>query len=64
MQQAKKVWEKPQMIILTRNTPEESVLTHCKVIGIGLGYPDSANQDGCNNTATTNCGNCQSRSGS
>ena len=29
----KKLWTKPQLIVLTRGTPEESVLEHCKRIG-------------------------------
>ncbi len=64
MHNEKKIWEKPQMIILTRNRPEENVLTHCKVIGSGPSYPEGAQQDGCNNITTGNCGNCLSRSGS
>jgi hypothetical protein len=56
-------WTKPQLIVLARGTPEESVLLNCKFIGAGPapGYQDSANQDGCNDTAETNCGACQAR---
>ncbi len=62
MPQAKTQWTTPQLIVLSRGTPEESVLTVCKYIGAGpLGGPDTANQNGCNSPATTNCGNCQAR---
>lgn len=62
----KKAWEKPQLIILARGTPQESVLEHCKYIGGGggNGRPDTYNQDGCNDFAITNCGTCQARAGS
>jgi hypothetical protein len=64
MDEQKKVWEEPQLIVLTRGTPEESVLTHCKLIGaIGV-YPVLASQNNCNDDTTANCGDCQSRSGS
>jgi hypothetical protein len=36
----KKAWEKPQLIVLVRSTPEEAVLTGCKnanVSGPGVG---------------------------
>jgi hypothetical protein len=55
-------WTKPQLIVLARGTPEESVLLVCKFIGAGEGAgQDTANQNGCNDIATTNCGNCQAR---
>jgi hypothetical protein len=55
-------WTKPQLIVLARGTPEESVLEHCKFIGAGVGAgQDTANQDGCNDQAVTNCGTCQAR---
>ncbi|HNT67367.1 MAG TPA: hypothetical protein PKN04_16395 [bacterium] len=61
----KKHWEAPQVIVLTRSKPEESVLEHCKIIGQGPGTtPLTVNQDGCNKDATKNCGSCLSRSGS
>ena len=33
----KKEWQKPELIILTRSTPEEAVLTACKVGGATTG---------------------------
>jgi hypothetical protein len=60
----KKNWIKPQLIVLTRGTPEESVLVHCKRIGDKSGAPSSEAQVGCDAGANENCGNCQSRSGS
>jgi hypothetical protein len=62
MDTPKKVWEEPQLIVLSRGHPEESVLTGCKYIGaVGI-YPTLASQDNCNNDTTTNCGNCHDRS--
>ena len=26
-------WKKPELVVLTRSTPEEGVLTSCKVLG-------------------------------
>lgn len=66
METQKRVWEKPQLIILARGTPEESVLTHCKYIGFaGTTAPNDLNQSGCDGGPDSkNCGNCQARSGS
>jgi hypothetical protein len=67
MQKHQKSWETPQLIILARGTPEESVLTHCKRIGAGsgTGTPQDIGQDGCDTLQTNNnCGACQARSGS
>lgn len=68
MQKQGKSWETPQLIILARGTPEESVLTHCKRIGGGGGggSPQDIGQNGCDNydEVKQNCGACQSRSGS
>jgi hypothetical protein len=61
----KKNWVEPQLIVLTRGTPDESVLAHCKIIGDGTPtHPTGLQQDGCNNIEANMCGNCQSRSGS
>ena len=58
-------WTKPQLIVLTRGTPEESVLEHCKRIGdMHEGTPTNESQVGCDKGANENCGACQSRSGS
>jgi hypothetical protein len=32
-------WIKPQLIVLVRSTPAESVLAGCKYIGAGFGGP-------------------------
>jgi hypothetical protein len=66
MEANKKNWEKPQLIVLARGTPEENVLTHCKYIGYSAtGVPQSVGQTGCDKSETDkNCGACQSRSGS
>ena len=62
MAQAKMQWTTPQLIVLSKGTPEESVLTVCKYIGAGeFGGPEGANQNGCNDLTTGNCGNCQAR---
>ena len=56
----KKLWEKPNLVVLIRSRPEESVLVHCK-LGYTGGGPDSRVQ-GCH--AATSCntmddsGNC------
>ena len=66
MKQQDKVWETPQIISLSRGTPDESVLTHCKRID-NTGpttKPEISSQDGCDAGIENNCGNCQSRSGS
>lgn len=61
----KKQWTKPQLIILARGTSEESVLEHCKRIGdFNLAVAENVAQVGCDNGKLSNCGNCQSRSGS
>ena len=38
----KKPWRKPELIVLVRGNPEESVLTACKVLG-GAGYHNTNN---------------------
>jgi hypothetical protein len=37
-----KPWKKPELIVLVRGNPEESVLTSCKVMG-GSGYHNTNN---------------------
>lgn len=62
-----KSWETPQLIILARGTPEESVLLHCKRISPGSAAtsPDNVGQNGCDYAeADGNCGACQARAGS
>ncbi len=57
-------WTKPQLIVLTRGTPEESVLKHCKGIHRRNLLPDIVEQSNCSDIVGTNCGACQARSGS
>lgn len=53
-----KVWKKPELVVLYRGKPEESVLTHCKHANNPPVAP-SAVKDDCNDSAT-NCGACSS----
>ena len=65
MMTTKKLWTRPQLIVLARGTPEEAVLTHCKRIGdMSTTVPQTHAQEGCDRGADNNCGNCKSRSGS
>ena len=62
----KKSWEKPQLIILAKGTPEENVLTHCKAIGYPFKAPFSQQlgQQGCDEPdGKGECGACQARPG-
>jgi len=67
MPKQQKSWETPQLIILARGTPEESVLLHCKRISPSSGAtsPQDLGQEGCDMAeGDKKCGACQSRSGS
>jgi hypothetical protein len=65
MDQQKKQWTKPQLIVLSRGTPEESVLLQCKQIGGSFFATATAlAQIGCDQGDPGNCGACQSRGGS
>lgn len=59
----KKSWEKPQLVILARGTPEESVLENCKTMNPNQPATGRVadKQDTCAYGALTNCKNCQSR---
>ena len=60
----KKTWETPQLIILARGKPEETLTTGCKSIGTTIPGPGGNQQDGCNDPpGGNNCGTCQGRSG-
>jgi hypothetical protein len=70
MSSKKERWTKPQLIVLSRGTADESVLLHCKRIGhdVGEADPQSVGQTGCDYyqdpaDPQQNCGACQSRSG-
>ena len=40
MSEGKKVWERPELVVLARSRPEEAVLVGCKFAGIaGYGRP-------------------------
>ena len=53
-----KVWKKPELVVLYRGKPEESVLTHCKHANNPPVSP-AALQGDCNDSVTS-CGACQS----
>ena len=55
-----KDWEKPELIVLVRNKPEEAVLEACKISGY---YSVYASDDAfCN--VPGECSNCESTSAS
>ncbi len=62
---AKKLWTKPQLVVLTKGTPEESVLTYCKVAGANRtasGPKTLTTKDNCASSKVENCCyNCQTR---
>jgi hypothetical protein len=64
MSKPKVQWTQPQLIVLTRGMPEESVLASCKLIDdIVIGATDNA-QAGCQDiNSPSQCGACQNRSG-
>ena len=64
METQKKTWETPQLIVLARGTPEESVLEGCKTMNPNQSMtgPDQSLQDTCaNGPVDKNCSNCQAR---
>jgi hypothetical protein len=64
MSSKKMEWTQPQLIVLARGMPEESVLTFCKLIDPGaIGATDNT-QNGCQDVnSPSQCGSCLSRSG-
>lgn len=56
------VWAKPQLIIIGRSKPEESVLSGCKSHALPNGTLSTATKTNCNNLSG-NCGACQSNGG-
>ncbi len=47
MEDQKKCWQKPVLIVIGRGAPEENVLAACKVRGAnGAGGPDCEQADG------------------
>ena len=65
MEEKNQPWEKPQLIIMAKGMPEESVLTHCKTMNPNqpqTGSADLVYQDTCaGGDDYDNCRNCQSR---
>jgi len=64
MSGTKTQWTKPQLIVLAKGTPEESVLTNCKTMNPNQpfsGPTDPVAQDTCASGTATNCSPCQSR---
>jgi len=63
----KKVWNKPELVVLYRGKPEESVLFHCKHKNMPVAAP-AAFHDDCNNQVKTitscTCGACSSNAAS
>jgi len=60
-----KKWTKPQLIVLARGMPEESVLTFCKLIDPGVVGATDITQNGCQDVNSPSlCGACLSRAGS
>jgi hypothetical protein len=59
-----KAWERPQLIVLAKSTPEESVLTQCKTQNpniITVGPADKELHAECASGSVTACNNCLSR---
>lgn len=54
----KKTWDKPELVVLFRGKPEESVLLHCKHKSNPAVAPANIHDDCNDNTAV--CGACQS----
>ena len=56
-------WTKPELIVIARGTPEESVLLHCKRIAAPwAASPLAVGQAGCDKAELDgNCGACQAR---
>ena len=56
-------WERPQLIVLAKSTPEESVLLQCKTMNPNnpSNGPEAALQSTCASGAADKCNNCQSR---
>ena len=43
----KKKWEKPELVVIVRNQPEESVLQACKSGWYGIMGPNNTEQNWC-----------------
>jgi hypothetical protein len=56
MKDRKMSWVKPELVILVRNKPEETVLTACK--RSGSNNPDGAVDGGCKGFDPVECSPC------
>ena len=59
----KKVWQKPELIILLKGKPEEAVLTQCKTEKFGVAEGTDASGQACGNNLQRSCNPCLSRGG-
>ena len=65
MSQAKMQWTTPQLIVLARGTPEETLTLNCKIIEPGVVGATDNTQAGCQEIdSPSQCGACQARTGS
>jgi hypothetical protein len=56
------VWTTPELIVLVRSNPEESVLTNCKAWGGPWSGADPENiQEGCSTTVPNTCHWCDAK---
>jgi len=65
MSKVKSLWATPQLIVLARGMPEESVLLHCKTnndhVVNPAGPKDQVTHQDCSSAETGNCSACQAR---
>ena len=61
MKNQSRSWEKPQLIILSRGMPEETLTQDCKVKAIGFVGAEGSEQTSCEEIAKGVCGACQAR---
>ena len=64
MSNPKMQWTRPQLVVLARGTPEESVLLQCKTMNPNQpfqGPADIIQQDTCAMGELGNCSNCSAR---
>jgi hypothetical protein len=60
----KKVWAKPEFIVLAKSTPGENILTSCKSVNHASSYLDGSASSGQNCKARAGCcGACQNEGG-
>lgn len=60
----KKVWSKPEFIVLAKSTPGENILTHCKSVNHASTYLDGSEVSGQNCKQKQGvCGACDDMGG-